>query len=50
MLTEAGKGMVPPPDHVDVSVFGILPFEIFKQCGSAAEKQAALAAVAKLPA
>ena len=40
---------MPPPDHVDTSVFGILPLEIFMVGASEAEKKAALAAVAKLP-
>ena len=49
ILTERGKSLITRPDHVDDTVFGIVPLEMFILTASDAEKKAALEAVNKLP-
>ncbi len=38
IITSAGSGLLPTPDHVDRSVFGILPLELFKDAASHDQK------------
>jgi hypothetical protein len=49
LLTPRGKSLITTPNHVDMTVFGIVPLEIYLLTASDAEKKVALEAVKKLP-
>jgi unsaturated rhamnogalacturonyl hydrolase len=50
VLTDSGgKVLITTPQHVDATVMGVLPLEIFILTASPEEKKAALATVSKLP-